>query len=129
MDTHLYAVLFILHPMLGFWRCFCGGAGVAGLVWSPAHGDPAEACIEGKRSAAYLQSKLRNAEVLEPHGHGAQPAPALGGAMPMRRNCRPGAGDHAPYHGVEQVHPLFAAVAGSGAGALLVIDGQLSPGA
>ena len=69
--TPIYmGVLFILHPILGFLALFF--AAVQGALSWFGHRrtvTPAEdASKASSESAAYLQSKLRNAEVLEPMG-------------------------------------------------------------
>lgn len=125
------AVLFFLHPMLGFMAIFF--AAVQGLLVWFGHRQtvaPSEAASKASSEAgAYLHSKLRNAEVLE--------------AMGMVHNLRPHwAGRHA--HAMELqgnaqaiTHRITAwskfirysqQSLALGAGALLVIDGQLSPG-
>lgn len=69
--TPIYmAVLFILHPMLG-WLALFFAAVQGALAWfghrhtvAPAE----DASKAGSEAASYLQGKLRNAEVLEPMG-------------------------------------------------------------
>ena len=125
------AVLFFLHPMLGWLAIFFACVQI-GLAWfGHRHAvAPAEAASKAAaESGAYLQSKLRNAEVLE--------------SMGMVHNLRP--------HWQERYESTLALQSVSqslthritawskfirysqqslalGAGALLVIDGQLSPG-
>ena len=125
------AVLFFLHPMLGWLAIFFACVQI-GLAWfGHRHAvAPAEAASKAAAgSGAYLQSKLRNAEVLE--------------SMGMVHNLRP--------HWQERYESTLALQSVSqslthritawskfirysqqslalGAGALLVIDGQLSPG-
>ena len=78
---------------------------------------PAEAAAKaGGDVNAYLQSKLRNAEVIEVDGHAGQPAPALARAgrtlyLAQSTQC---AGRQQPRDGLEQVHPLQPAVAVAG---------------
>ena len=125
------AVLFFLHPMLGwlaiFFACVQGALAWFGHRHTVA---PAEAASKAaSESGTYLQSKLRNAEVLE--------------SMGMVHNLRP--------HWQDRHQDMLALQSASqslthritawskfirysqqslalGAGALLVIDGQLSPG-
>ena len=125
------AVLFILHPMLGFLALFFAAVQGA-LAWFGHRHTvaPAEAASKaGSEASAYLQGKLRNAEVLEPMG--------------MVHNLRPHwAQRHAHAHQLQgQAQALTHRITAwskfirytqqslaLGAGALLVIDGQLSPG-
>lgn len=125
------AVLFFMHPFLG-WAAVFFALVQASLAWFGHRHTVAPAEAAGSaaaQSGAYLQSKLRNAEVLE--------------SMGMVHNLRP---HWQQYH--EQTLALQSAsqslahriTAWSkfvryaqqslalGAGALLVIDGQLSPG-
>ena len=125
------AVLFFLHPMLGWLSIFFALVQGA-LAWFGHRHTvaPAEAASKASaESGAYLHSKLRNAEVLE--------------SMGMVHNLRP--------HWQQQHERTLALQSASqslahritawskfirysqqslalGAGALLVIDGQLSPG-
>ncbi|OGB18967.1 MAG: peptidase [Burkholderiales bacterium RIFCSPHIGHO2_12_FULL_65_48] len=125
------AVLFFLHPMLGWLAIFFAMVQMA-LAWFGHRHTVAPAEAAGKAAAesgAYLQSKLRNSEVLE--------------SMGMVHNLRP--------HWQERHEDTLALQSASqslthritawskfirysqqslalGAGALLVIDGQLSPG-
>ncbi len=131
--TPIYmVVLFILHPMLGWMALFFAGVQGA-LAWFGHRRTvaPAEAASKaGSEATAYLQGKLRNAEVLEPMG--------------MVHNLRPHwAQRHAHAHQLQgQAQALTHRITAwskfirytqqslaLGAGALLVIDGQLSPGA
>ena len=125
------AVLFILHPMLGFLALFFAAVQGA-LAWFGHRHTvaPAEAASKaGSEASAYLQGKLRNAEVLEPMG--------------MVHNLRPHwAQRHAHAHQLQgQAQALTHRITAwskfiryaqqslaLGAGALLVIDGHLSPG-
>ena len=125
------AVLFILHPMLG-WLALFFAAVQGALAWFGHRSTvaPAEEASKASSEASmYLQGKLRNAEVLEPMG--------------MVRNLRP---RWAQRHDQAQLlqgraqaltHRITAwskfiryaqQSLALGAGALLVIDGQLSPG-
>jgi ATP-binding cassette subfamily C exporter for protease/lipase len=126
------AVLFMMHPWLG----------IMGIVFSIIQAflawfghrqtlAPSEAAVEANSDASiFLQSKLRNAEVIESMG--------MLGNLRLR---------WAQRHGVAQTHGTVAQALSQrvlawskfvrysqqslalGAGALLVIDGQISPGA
>jgi ATP-binding cassette subfamily C exporter for protease/lipase len=79
---------------------------------------PAEAASKATSEAGvYLQGKLRNAEVLESMGmvHNLRPH-----WQERHEGCAGAAVGLAvadtPHHGLEQVHPLFAAVTGAGRG-------------
>lgn len=125
------AVLFFLHPLLGYMAIFF--AAVQGLLVWFGHRQtvaPSEAASKATGEAgAYLHSKLRNAEVLE--------------AMGMVHNLHPHwASRHAHAQGLQGnaqalTHRITAwskfirysqQSLALGAGALLVIEGQLSPG-
>lgn len=125
-------VLFILHPWLGFLAI--GFAGVqGGLAWwghkqsvQPA----AAASLSNTKAGNYLQSKLRNTEVLEPMG--------MVGHLQRHWNDRQLDALQAEStaqkvtHRVKAVSKYIRYTQQSlalGMGALLVIDGQLSPGA
>ena len=125
-------VLFFLHPMLGWVAVFF--AMLQGLlVWfghrrtvAPSE-DAARASSE---TGAYLHSKLRNSEVLESMGmvHNLRPqwAARHGRALSLGGNAQ------ALTHRITAVSKFLRYTQQSlalGAGALLVIDGQLSPGA
>lgn len=125
------AVLFLLHPMLGVVAIFFALVQLA-LAWFGHRRTvaPAEAASNAAaESGAYLQSKLRNSEVLE--------------SMGMVHNLRP----HwqARHEGTLALQSASQSLThritawskfirysqqslALGAGALLVIDGQLSPG-
>ena len=125
------AVLFFLHPMLGWLSIFFACVQLA-LAWFGHRHTVAPAEAAGKAAAesgAYLQSKLRNAEVLE--------------SMGMVHNLRPHWQDR--HEGTLALQSASQSLAhritawskfirysqqslALGAGALLVIDGQLSPG-
>ena len=125
------AVLFFLHPMLGWLSIFFACVQLA-LAWFGHRHTVAPAEAAGKAAAesgAYLQSKLRNAEVLE--------------SMGMVHNLRPHWQDrHEDTLALQSAsqsltHRITAwskfirysqQSLALGAGALLVIDGQLSPG-
>ena len=125
------AVLFFLHPMLGWLSIFFALVQLA-LAWfghrhavAPAE-DANQASAE---SSAYLQSKLRNAEVLE----------SMGMVHNLRSHWQ---GRHENTLALQSksqslTHRITAwskfirysqQSLALGAGALLVIDGQLSPG-
>ena len=124
-------VLFILHPILGFLALFFAAVQGA-LAWfghrrtvTPAE-DASKASSE---SAAYLQSKLRNAEVLEPMGmvHNLRPHWARRHAHAQELQGRAQAITHRITAWSKFIRYSQQSLA-LGAGALLVIDGQLSPG-
>lgn len=130
--TPIYmGVLFILHPMLGFLALFFAAVQGA-LAWfghrrtvTPAE-DASKASSE---SASYLQSKLRNAEVLEPMGmvHNLRPHWARRHAHAQELQGRAQAITHRITAWSKFIRYSQQSLA-LGAGALLVIDGQLSPG-
>lgn len=130
--TPIYmGVLFILHPMLGFLALFFAAVQGA-LAWfghrrtvTPAE-DASKASSE---SAAYLQGKLRNAEVLEPMGmvHNLRPHWARRHAHAQELQGRAQAITHRITAWSKFIRYSQQSLA-LGAGALLVIDGQLSPG-
>ena len=125
------AVLFLLHPMLGWLAIFFAMVQMA-LAWFGHRRTVAPAEAAGQAAAesgAYLQSKLRNSEVLE--------------SMGMVHNLRPHWQDrHENTLALQSAsqsltHRITAwskfirysqQSLALGAGALLVIDGQLSPG-
>ena len=125
------AVLFLLHPMLGWLAIFFAMVQMA-LAWFGHRHTVAPAEAAGQAAAesgAYLQSKLRNSEVLE--------------SMGMVHNLRPHWQDrHENTLALQSAsqsltHRITAwskfirysqQSLALGAGALLVIDGQLSPG-
>ena len=126
------AVMFLLHPFLG-WLSIGFALVQALLAWVGHRGvvAPAEAAQQAQQATSqYLQGKLRNAEVLESMGmidnlraHWARrhaTALAQGGAA------------QGLTHRVTAVSKFVRYTQQSlslGAGALLVIDGQLTPGA
>lgn len=125
-------VTFMLHPMLG-WLSLVFALVQAALVWFGHRHTvaPAEAAASAASEAGvYLQSKLRNAEVLESMG-------MIGNLRPRWDQKHQAWSDqHALASGV--THRVMAwskfirytqQSLSLGAGALLVIDGQLSPGA
>ncbi|MBS7779120.1 type I secretion system permease/ATPase [Acidovorax sp. CCYZU-2555] len=130
--TPIYlGVLYLLHPVLaGIALCFA--LAQAGLVWFGHRKSvaPAQAATEASTEArSYLQSKLRNVEVLEPMGMVHHLLPHW-----TQRYCR-----SQGLHGKAQslTHRITAwskfiryaqQSLGLGAGALLVINNQLSPG-
>ncbi|MBK9441512.1 MAG: type I secretion system permease/ATPase [Comamonadaceae bacterium] len=126
------AVLFILHPWLGLLSI--GFVLVqAGLAWWGHHlsVQPTAAFLKSNAAVyAYLQSKLRNTEVLE----------SMGMVGHLQHHWTDRHTDHLQTSGAAQrVTNLVTAVSkfmrytqqslALGLGALLVIDGQLSPGA
>ncbi|MHB1409849.1 MAG: type I secretion system permease/ATPase [Acidovorax defluvii] len=125
------AVLFILHPMLGFLSLFFAAVQGA-LAWfghrttvAPAE----EASKAGSEATSYLQGKLRNAEVLEPMGmvHNLRPHWAKRHAHAQQLQGRAQALTHRITAWSKFIRYTQQSLA-LGAGALLVIDGQLSPG-
>lgn len=125
-------VLFVLHPWLGI-MAIVFALIQAGLAWwgHRAAVAPAEAATRASADVnAYLQSKLRNSEVLEPMGmvgnlkaHWAQR---------YQRALDVGSTAQGITHRVTAVSKFVRYSQQSfalGMGALLVIDGQLSPGA
>lgn len=126
------AVLFLLHPVLGFLSLFFAAVQAA-LAWFGHRRSIApneEASKASGDSIGYLQSKLRNAEVLEPMGmvHNLRARWALrhGEAQRLQGSAQ------ALSHRITAWSKLIRYSQQSlvlGAGALLVIDGQLSPGA
>ena len=124
-------VVFMLHPFLGFVAIFFALVQM-GLVWlgqrhTVAPAQTAQQAVGAE--AQFLQSKLRNAEVLYPMGmlpnlralwqrlHG-QTLQLQGGAQEQQHRMQ------AVSKFVRYTQQSLAL----GAGALLVIDGQLSPG-
>ncbi len=125
------AVLFILHPMLGFLSLFFAAVQGA-LAWfghrttvAPAE----EASKAGSEATSYLQGKLRNAEVLEPMGmvHNLRPHWAKRHAHAQQLQGRAQALTHRITAWSKFIRYAQQSLV-LGAGALLVIDGQLSPG-
>ena len=125
------AVLFLLHPFLGYAALFFAVV-QALLVWFGHRQtvQPAEDAAKATSDAgAYLHSKLRNAEVLESMGmvHNLRPhwAARHGNALDLQ------GGAQAITHRITAWSKFIRYTQQSlalGAGALLVIDGQLSPG-
>ncbi len=126
------AVLFLLHPVLGWVALFF--AALQGLLVWFGHGRTVVPSEEAARATSetgtYLHSKLRNAEVLESMGmvHNLRPqwAARHGRALALSGNAQ------ALTHRITAVSKFLRYTQQSlalGAGALLVIDGQLSPGA
>ena len=125
------AVLFFLHPMLGWLSIFFALVQLALAWFGHRHAvAPAEAASQASaESSAYLQSKLRNAEVLE----------SMGMVHNLRSHWQ---GRHENTLALQSksqsiTHRITAwskfirysqQSLALGAGALLVIDGQLSPG-
>ena len=130
--TPIYmAVLFILHPMLGLLALFFAAVQGA-LAWFGHRTTvaPAEAASKaGSEATSYLQGKLRNAEVLEPMGmvHNLRPHWAQRHAHAQQLQGRAQALTHRITAWSKFIRYAQQSLA-LGAGALLVIDGQLSPG-
>lgn len=125
------AVLFFLHPLLGYLAIIF--AVIQGcLVWlGHRHTvEPSEAASQASSDAgAYLQSKLRNSEVLESMGmvHNLLPHWAARHKRAMDLGGRAQALTHKITAWSKFVRYTQQSLA-LGAGALLVIDGQLSAG-
>ncbi len=125
------AVLFLLHPMLGFLAIFFAAV-QALLVWFGHRQTvlPSEVAAKATGDAGvYLQSKLRNAEVLESMGmvHNLRPHWAARHGQAMDLQGRAQAITHRITAWSKFIRYTQQSLA-LGAGALLVIDGQLSPG-
>jgi ATP-binding cassette subfamily C exporter for protease/lipase len=126
------AVLFILHPWLGIMAI--GFAFVqAGLTWwgHVTAIAPSEASVKASGEVnAYLQSKLRNTEVLEPMGMvgNLQKHWIERHQQSLEINTRAQAITHR-FTAVSKFIRYTQQSLALGMGALLVIDGQLSPGA
>ncbi len=130
--TPIYlAVLFSLHPFLGA-IALCFAIAQALLVWFGHRKSvaPSEAASKStSESSAYLQSKLRKVEVLEPMGmiHHLRPhwARKYRQALALQGSAQ------ALTHRITAWSKFIRysqQSLGLAAGALLVIDGQLSPG-
>ncbi|MBC5764734.1 type I secretion system permease/ATPase [Ramlibacter albus] len=125
------AVTFVMHPLLGI-TCLVFAVFQGLLAWYGHRNsqEPTEAAVKAnQQSQAYLQSKLRNAEVLESMGM----IPNLAARW---RKLHAGALE-TTAHSQDRAHRINAISKflrysqqslALGAGALLVIDGQLSPG-
>ena len=125
------AVLFILHPMLG-WLALFFAAVQGALAWLGHRSTvaPAEEASRASGEASmYLQGKLRNAEVLEPMGmvHNLRPRWAQRHDQAQQLQGRAQALTHRITAWSKFIRYAQQSLA-LGAGALLVIDGQLSPG-
>ena len=124
-------VLFILHPVLGCLALFFAAVQGA-LAWfghrytvAPSE-DAAKASSE---TSSYLQGKLRNAEVLEPMGmvHNLRPHWAKRHAQAQLLQGKAQALTHRVTSWSKFIRYAQQSLV-LGAGALLVIEGQLSPG-
>ena len=125
------AVLFILYPMLG-WLALFFAAVQGALAWFGHRSTvaPAEEASRASGEASmYLQGKLRNAEVLEPMGmvHNLRPRWAQRHDQAQQLQGRAQALTHRITAWSKFIRYAQQSLA-LGAGALLVIDGQLSPG-
>ena len=125
------AVLFLLHPMLGWLAIFFAMVQMA-LAWFGHRHTVAPAEAAGKAAAesgAYLQSKLRNSEVLESMGmvHNLRPRwqERHEGTLALQSASQSLAHRITAWSKFIRYSQQSLAL---GAGALLVIDGQLSPG-
>ncbi|POR06155.1 type I secretion system permease/ATPase [Diaphorobacter sp. LR2014-1] len=126
------AVVFFLHPMLGYLAIFFALVQAA-LVWfghrqtvAPA----GQAQAAGSEEALFLQAKLRNVEVLAPMGivQNVRARWQARHAQAQRLQGRAQAVTHRITAWSKFIRYSQQSLA-LGAGALLVIDGQLSPGA
>ena len=125
------AVLFFLHPMLGWLAIFFAMVQIA-LAWFGHRHTVAPAEAAGKAAAesgAYLQSKLRNSEVLESMGmvHNLRPRwqERHEGTLALQSASQSLTHRITAWSKFIRYSQQSLAL---GAGALLVIDGQLSPG-
>lgn len=126
------AVAFLLHPVLGIVALVFAAVQV-GLAWFGHRGTvaPAEAAVQAQTDAtAYVQGKLRNAEVIEAMGMAGNLLERWKQrhALALMRN----ADSNAVNNRVTAISKLIRYSQQSltlGIGALLVIDGQLSMGA
>lgn len=125
------AVLFFMHPFLGWLSIFFALVQLA-LAWFGHRHTvaPAEAASKAASEAGgYLQSKLRNAEVLESMGmvHNLRPhwQERHEGALALQSASQSLAHRITAWSKFIRYSQQSLAL---GAGALLVIDGQLSPG-
>ena len=125
------AVLFFLHPMLGWLAIFFAMVQIA-LAWFGHRHTVAPAEAAGKAAAesgAYLQSKLRNSEVLESMGmvHNLRPRwqERHEGTLALQSASQSLAHRITAWSKFIRYSQQSLAL---GAGALLVLDGQLSPG-
>jgi ATP-binding cassette subfamily C exporter for protease/lipase len=131
--TPIYlAVLFVLHPMLGWLSVVF--AIIQGLLAWFGHRRtvaPSEAAAQAQADAnAYLQSKLRNSEVVEAMGMSQQ----LHAKWHERHDRQldlnaQASGQVARIAAVSKFIRYTQQSLALGAGALLVIDGQMTPGA
>jgi ATP-binding cassette subfamily C exporter for protease/lipase len=126
------AVLYVLHPLLGYLGIFF--AVLQGLLAWFGHSRavaPSEAANKAvSETGQFLQAKLRNTEVLEPMGMvgNLRPRWAARHAKAQALNGQA----QALTHRLTAVSKFLRYTQQSlalGAGALLVIDGQISPGA
>ena len=126
------AVLFFLHPLLG-WVAIGFACVQMALAWFGHRHTvaPAEQASKAQSdTTAYLQSKLGNAEVLESMGmvHNLRPHWARRHAETLDLQSQ----SHAISHRITAISKFIRYTQQSlalGVGALLVIDGELSPGA
>ena len=126
------AVLFFLHPMLG-WLSIGFALVQMALAWFGHRRmvEPSEEAAKAtSESSAYLQSKLRNAEVLESMGmvHNLHPhwADRHQKALALQSHAQSLTHRNTAWSKFIRYSQQSLAL---GAGALLVIDGQISPGA
>jgi ATP-binding cassette subfamily C exporter for protease/lipase len=126
------AVCFLLHPLLG-WLSILFACIQLALAWlgHRANAPPAEAAqLAQTEVSQYVQSKLRNTEVLESMGMIANLRPEW--ERRHQRNIDQGSVAANLAHRLTTISKFIRYTQQSlalGAGALLVIDGELSPGA
>lgn len=131
--TPIYlAVLFVLHPMLGWLSVVF--AIIQGLLAWFGHRRtvaPSEAAAQAQADAnAYLQSKLRNSEVVEAMGMSQQLQAKWHERHDRQLDLNAQAsGQVARIAAVSKFIRYTQQSLALGAGALLVIDGQMTPGA
>ena len=126
------AVLFFLHPLLG-WVSILFALVQAGLAWFGHRRtvQPTEAASSaGAESSAYLQGKLRNAEALESMGmvDNLRPHWLRRHRAAVALQSKASSLTHRITAWSKFIRYTQQSLA-LGAGALLVIDGQLTPGA
>ena len=126
------AVLFMLHPWLGFMAIGFGAVQAVLAWWSSNATKPAQAAASKSQQevGGYLQSKFRNAEVIESMGMvshlyrrwAERNAKAMGSAL----HAQAVSGQVVAWSKFVRYTQQSLALGG---GALLVIQGELSPGA
>ena len=126
------AVLFMLHPWLGFMAIFFGAVQAVLAWWGSQATKPAQAAASKAQQdvGGYLQSKFRNAEVIESMGMVSHLyrrwSERNERAMGIALNAQAVAGRVVAWSKFVRYTQQSLALGG---GALLVIQGELSPGA